>query len=206
MITFIKEHRDVCGVEPICGVLKIALSTFFAHLAVENDPDLASDRAKMDAELRSEIKRVWGDNQSVYGARKVWHAMKREGHDLACCTVERLLRDIGLEGVRRGKKIKTPWLDKALPCPQDLVNRQFRATMPNQLLASDFSYVSTGQGFVYVAFVIDTFANKIVGWRAFRSKQTQFGLDSQEQVLYGRRPSENLIYHSGQGSQYLSIK
>jgi len=137
MITFIKEHRDVCGVEPICGVLKIALSTFFAHLAVENDPDLASDRAKMDAELRSEIKRVWGDNQSVYGARKVWHAMKREGHDLACCTVERLLRDIGLEGVRRGKKIKTPWLDKALPCPQDLLNRQFRATMPNQLWVSD---------------------------------------------------------------------
>jgi hypothetical protein len=103
IITFIKEHRDVCGVEPICGVLKIALSTFFAHLAVENDPDLASDRAKMDAELRSEIKRVWGDNQSVYGARKVWHAMKREGHDLACCTVERSCVTLGLKvsGVAR---------------------------------------------------------------------------------------------------------
>ena len=206
MIAFIKEHRKVCGVEPICHVLQIAPSTFYAHLAVENDPDKASDRAKRDAELRPEMKRVWEDNLSVYGARKLWHAMRREGHDLARCTVERLIRDIGIEGVRRGKKVKTTWPDKALPCPVDRVNRQFRATMPNQLWVSDFTYVSTWQGFVYVAFVIDTFANKIVGWRASRSQQTQFVLDALEQALYERRPADNLIHHSDRGSQYLSIK
>ncbi|WP_369699501.1 IS3 family transposase [Thalassobium sp. R2A62] len=206
VISFIKEHRDVCGVEPICRVLQIAPSTFYAHLAVEDDPDKASDRAKRDAELRAEMKRIWDDNQSVYGARKLWHAMRREGYDLAHCTVERLMRDIGIEGVRRGKKVKTTWADKALPCPMDRVNRQFRATMPNQLWVSDFTYVSTWQGFVYVAFVIDTFANKIVGWRASRSQQTQFVLDALEQALYERWPSESLIHHSDRGSQYLSIK
>jgi len=144
----------------------------------------------------------------------------REGHDLARCTVERLMRDIGIEGVRRGKKIKTTWpplgrfamqiafraTDEALPCPMDRVNRQFRATMPNQLWVSDFTYVSTWQGFVYVAFVIDTFANKIVGWRVSRSQQTQFVLDALEQALYERRSSDSLIHHSDRGSQYVSIK
>ena len=152
------------------------------------------------------MKRVWDDNRSVYGARKLWHAMKREKFDIARCTVERLMRDIGIEGVRRGKKVKTTWPDKALPCPMDRVNRQFRATMPNQLWVSDFTYVSTWQGFVYVAFVIDTFANKIVGWRASRSQQTQFVLDALEQALYERRPADSLIHHSDRGSQYLSIK
>jgi len=206
MIAFIKAHRDVCGVEPICRVLQIAPSTFYAHLAIERDPDLASVRAKRDAQLRPAMKRVWEDNRSVYGARKLWRAMLREGDDLARCTVERLMRDIGIEGVRRGKKIKTTWSDKALPCPMDRVNRQFRATMPNQLWVSDFTYVSTWQGFVYVAFVIDTFANKIVGWRASRSQQTQFVLDALEQALYERRPSDSLIHHSDRGSQYVSIK
>jgi len=206
MISFIREHRDICGVEPICRVLQIAPSTFYAHLAVENDPDKASDRAKRDAELRPEMKRVWEDNRSVYGARKLWHAMRREGLDLARCTVERLMRDIGIEGVRRGKKVKTTWPDKALPCPMDRVNRTFRATMPNQLWVSDFTYVSTWQGFVYVAFVIDTFANKIVGWRASKSQQTQFVLDALEQALYERRPVDSLIHHSDRGSQYVSIK
>lgn len=206
MIAFIKAHRDVCGVEPICRVLQIAPSTFYAHLAIERDPDLASVRAKRDAQLRPAMKQVWEDNRSVYGARKLWRAMLREGHDLARCTVERLMRDIGIEGVRRGKKIKTTWSDKTLPCPMDRVNRQFRATMPNQLWVSDFTYVSTWQGFVYVAFVIDTFANKIVGWRASRSQQTQFVLDALEQALYERRPSDSLIHHSDRGSQYVSIK
>lgn len=206
MITFIKEHRDIYGVEPICRVLQIAPSTFYARLTIENDPNKASTRSKRDAELRPEMKRVWEDNQSVYGARKLWHAMKREKFDIALCTVERLMRDIGIEGVRRGKKVKTTWPDKALPCPMDRVNRQFRATMPNQLWVSDFTYVSTWQGFVYVAFVIDTFANKIVGWRASRSQQTQFVLDALEQALYERRPSDSLIHHSDRGSQYLSIK
>lgn len=206
MITFIKEHRDIYGVEPICRVLQIAPSTFYARLTIENDPNKASTRSKRDAELRPEMKRVWEDNQSVYGARKLWHAMKREKFDIALCTVERLMRDIGIEGVRRGKKVKTTWPDKALPCPMDRVNRQFRATMPNQLWVSDFTYVSTWQGFVYVAFVINTFANKIVGWRASRSQQTQFVLDALEQALYERRPSDSLIHHSDRGSQYLSIK
>jgi len=206
MIAFIKQHRGVCGVEPICRVLQIAPSTFYAHLTVDNDLAKASDRVKRDAELRPEMKRVWKDNRSVYGARKLWHAMKREKFDVARCTIERLMRDIGIEGVRRGKKIKTTWPDKALPCPLDRVNRQFRAMMPNQLWVSDFTYVSTWQGFVYVAFVIDTFANKIVGWRASRSQQTQFVLDALEQALYERRPAESLIHHSDRGSQYLSIK
>jgi len=206
MIAFIKEHRAICGVEPICRVLQIAPSTFYAHLAIDRDPELASDRAKRDIELRPAMKQVWEDNRSVYGARKLWHAMRREGYDLARCTVERLMRDIGIEGVLRGKKVKTTWSDKAQPCPMDRVNRQFRATMPNQLWVSDFTYVSTWQGFVYVAFVIDTFANKIVGWRASRSQQTQFVLDALEQALYERRPSDSLIHHSDRGSQYVSIK
>ena len=206
MIHFIKEHRDVCRVEPICRILQIAPSTFYAHLAVERDPNKASGRAKRDAELRPEMKRVWEENLEVYGARKLWHTMKREKFDIARCTVERLMRDIGIRGVRRGKKIKTTWPDKALPSPLDLVNRQFRATMPNQLWVADFTYVSTWQGFVYVAFVIDTFANKIVGWRASKSQQTQFVLDALEQALYERRPADNLIHHSDRGSQYLSIK
>jgi len=206
MIAFIKEHRAICGVEPICRVLQIAPSTFYAHLAIERDPELASDRAKRDADLRPAVQQVWEDNRSIYGARKLWHAMRREGYDLARCTVERLMRDIGIEGVRRGKKVKTTWSDKALPCPMDRVNRQFRAAMPNQLWVSDFTYVSTWQGFVYVAFVIHTFANKIVGWRASRSQQTQFVLDALEQALYERRPSDGLIHHSDRGSQYVSIK
>ena len=206
MIAFIKQHRGVCGVAPICRVLQIAASTLYAHLAVENDPAKASDRVKRDAELRPEMTRVWKGNRLVYGARKLWHAMKREKFDVARCAIERLMRDIGIEGVRRGKKIKTTWPDKALPCPLDRVNRQFRAMMPNQLWVSDFTYVSTWQGFVYVAFVIDTFANKIVGWRASRSQQTQFVLDALEQALYERRPAESLIHHSDRGSQYLSIK
>lgn len=206
MIHVIKEHREICGGEPICRVLQIAPSTFYAHLAIERDPNLASDRVKRDVELRSELKRVWEKNLEVYGARKLWHAMKCEKFDVACCTVERLMRDIGIKGVRLGKTVKTTWPDKALASPLDRVNRRFRATMPNQLWVSDFTYVSTWQGFVYVAFVIDTFANKIVGWRASRSQQTQFVLDALEQALYERRPSENLIHHSDRGSQYLSIK
>jgi transposase InsO family protein len=143
MIAFIKDHREVCGVEPICRILQIAPSTFYAHLAVRPNPSLASDRTKRDAELRPEMKKVWKDNRSVYGARKLWHAMKREKFDVARCTVKRLMRDIGIEGVRRGKKIKTTRPDKALPSPLDRVNRQFRATMSNQLWVSDFTYVST---------------------------------------------------------------
>jgi len=206
MIGFIKAHKGQHGVEPMCRILQIAPSTFYERLAIERDPMRASDRAKRDAALRPELKRVWDDNHSVYGARKLWHAMKREGYDIARCTVERLMRDIGIEGVRRGKKVKTT---RGVPielCPLDKVNRQFRATQPNQLWVSDFTFVSTWRGFVYVAFVIDTFANRIVGWKASTSQDTQFVLDALEQALYARRPDDQLIHHSDRGSQYVSIK
>ena len=180
--------------------------TFYEHQAIARDPDRASDRAKRDGELRPELLRVWQDNRSVYGARKLWHAMKREQFDIARCTVERLMRNIGIEGVRRGKKVKTTHGQSAELCPLDKVNRQFRASQPNQLWVSDFTFVSTWRGFVYVAFVIDTFANKIVGWRASKSQQTEFVLDALEQALYERKPADSLIHHSDRGSQYLSIK
>lgn len=206
MIGFIDDHRAEYGVEPICRVLPIAPSTFYEHLAVARDPDRASDRAKRDEVLRREVQRVWDQNFKVYGVRKVWHQMRREGFDVARCTVERLMRQLGIQGVIRGKAQKTTRPDKALTCPRDKVNRQFRAPAPNMLWVSDFTYVSTWQGFVYVAFVIDTFANRIVGWRASRSPQTQFVLDALEQALYERRPVGDLIHHSDRGSQYVSIR
>lgn len=206
MIGFINDHRSEFGVEPICRVLPIAPATFYEHLAVARDPNRASDRAKRDAVLRHEIQRVWDQNFKVYGVRKVWYQMRREGFDVARCTVERLMRELGIQGVIRGKSQKTTRPDKAQPCPRDKVNRQFRAPAPNTLWVSDFTYVSTWQGFVYVAFVIDTFANRIVGWRASRSPQTQFVLDALEQALYERRPTGDLVHHSDRGSQYVSIR
>lgn len=206
MIGFIDDHRAEYGVEPICRVLPIAPSTFYEHLAIARDPDRASDRAKRDKVLRGEVQRVWDQNFKVYGVRKVWHQMRREGFDVARCTVERLMQQLGIQGVVRGKAQKTTRPDKALPCPRDKVNRQFRASAPNMLWVSDFTYVSAWQGFVYVAFVIDTFANRIVGWRASRSPQTQFVLDALEQALYERRPVGGLIHHSDRGSQYVSIR
>jgi len=154
MIAFIQDHRSQHGVEPMCRVLQIAPSTFYEYQAIARDPSLASDRAKRDTELRPEVLRVWQENRSVYGARKLWHAMKREQFDIARCTVERLMRDIGIEGVRRGKKVKTTHGQSADLCPLDKVNRQFRASQPNQLWVSDFTFVSTWRGFVYVAFVM----------------------------------------------------
>ena len=206
MIAFIKDHRGAHGVEPICRVLQIAPSTFYERLAIERNPDRASDRAKRDASLRTEMKEVWEKNRSVYGARKLWHAMKREKIDVARCTVERLMRQLGIQGVRRGKKIKTTHGQPADQCPLDKVNRQFRASMPNELWVSDFTFVSTWRGFVYVAFVIDTFANRIVGWKASTTQDTQFVLDALEQAIHARRPAEKLIHHSDRGSQYVSIK
>ena len=206
MIGFVNDHRAEYGVEPICRVLPIAPSTFYEHLVIARDPDRASDRAKRDEVLRREVQRVWDQNFKVYGVRKVWHQMRREGFDVARCTVERLMRQLGIQGIVRGKAQKTTRPDKALPCPRDKVNRQFRAPAPNTLWVSDFTYVSTWQGFVYVAFVIDTFANRIVGWRASRSPRTQFVLDALEQALYERRPVGDLVHHSDRGSQYVSIR
>jgi len=172
MIAFIQDHRDDHGVEPICRVLPIAPATFYDNLAKQADPSRLSDRAKRDEQLKPEIERVFEQNLKVYGVRKVWHQMHREGFDIARCTVARLMKDIGIEGVIRGKKPKTTLQDKALPCPLDRVNRQFHAPAPNVLWVSDFTYVATWQGFVYVAFVIDVFARRIVGWRASRQTST----------------------------------
>ena len=155
---FIDAHRDEYGVEPICRVLPIAPSTYRAHARRLADPALRSDRAKRDAELRPEIRRVWAENFEVYGARKVWRQLNREGIDVARCTVERLMAEMGLVGAVRGKPVKTTRPDPAAPCPRDRVNRQFHAPRPNALWLSDFTYVATWAGFVYVAFVIDAFA------------------------------------------------
>ncbi|MEM8637068.1 MAG: IS3 family transposase [Pseudomonadota bacterium] len=207
MIQFIEDHRGDHGVEPICRVLPIAPATFYDQLAKRADPSRLSDRARRDEELKPEIERVFEENLSVYGVRKVWHQMRREGFDVARCTVARLMKDLGFEGVVRGKKPKTTIPDKALPCPLDKVNRQFRAPAPNVLWVSDFTYVATWQGFVYVAFVIDVFARRIVGWRVSRAATAGFVLDALEQAIHQRRPvQDQLVHHSDRGSQYLSIK
>ena len=208
MTAFIDEHRDVFGVEPICQVLPIARSTYYTQAARRVDPDLRPNRAWRDDALCQEIRRVWDENKQVYGVRKVWKQLRREGHGTARCTVERLMRRLGLRGVIRGRTVKTTVSDKATPCPLDKVNRQFRAARPNALWVSDFTYVSTWQGFVYVAFVIDVFARRIVGWKVSSSARTDFVLDALEQALHARRPAgdEGLIHHSDRGVQYVSIR
>jgi len=205
---FIDEHRDQYGVEPICRVLPIAPSTYRAHAARLADPSKRSDRARRDIELRPEIQRVWDENFQVYGVRKVWRQLNREGIGVARCTVARLMGALGLAGAVRGKPVKTTRSDPAAPCPEDRVNRTFHAPRPNALWLSDFTYVATWAGCVYVAFVIDAFARRIVGWRVSRSMQAQFVLDALEQALYDRRPLQDarLVHHSDRGSQYLSIR
>ncbi len=208
MIVFIDDHRRVHGVGPICRVLGIAPSTYYAVKAVARDPALASDRAKQDQLDMAAIKDAFDGSRGRYGARKVWHQLRRSGHDIARCTVERLMKVMGLQGVVRGKKVVTTNPDAAQPCPDDKVNRAFVADMPNQLWVSDFTYVSSWQGMVYVAFVIDVFARKIVGWRVSTSMTTGFVLDALNQAICQRAPSEadKLIHHSDRGSQYLSIR
>ena len=208
MTAFIDEHRDVYGVEPICKVLPIAPSTYYTQAARRVDPELRPNRAWRDDALCQEIRRVWDENKQVYGVRKVWKQLRREGYGTARCTVERLMRRLGLRGVIRGRTVKTTVSDKATPCPLDKVNRQFRAARPNALWVSDFTYVSTWQGFVYVAFVIDVFARRIVGWKVSSSARTDFVLDALEQALHARRPAgdESLIHHSDRGVQYVSIR
>ena len=208
MIAFIDDHRAAYGVEPICKVLPIAPSTYHAHAACRTDPKRASARARSDAALSREIQRVWDENFQVYGIRKVWRQLKREGIEVARCTVARLMRRLGLKGATRGKPVRTTISDKATPCPADKVNRQFQAPRPNALWVADFTYVATWQGFVYVAFVIDTFARRIVGWRVSRTAQASFVLDALEQALHDRRPVKGggLVHHSDRGSQYVAIK
>ena len=206
MIAFIDDHRGSYGVEPICRVLPIAPSTYHAHAAQRADPTKASPRARRDMTLVVQIRRVHEENFDLYGARKVWRQLGREGVVVARCTVERLMRSMGLRGIVRGKETRTTIADKALPCPADKVNRQFRAPRPNVLWVSDFTYVATWQGFVYVAFVIDVFARRIVGWRVSRTAHAAFVLDALEQALHDRRPTKGgLTHHSDRGSQYVSI-
>jgi transposase InsO family protein len=208
MIAFIDDHREVHGVEPICKVLPIAPSTYHAHVAKRANPEKLSARARRDMALKPEIARVFVENFEVYGARKVWRQLQRESFDVARCTVERLMRGMGLQAVIRGKPVRTTISDKAAPCPLDHVNRQFHAPRPNALWVSDFTYVSTWTGFVYVAFVIDVYARRIVGWRTSRTAHASFVLDALEQALHDRRPAHRggLVHHSDRGSQYLSIK
>ncbi len=208
MRVFIDEHRDAFGVEPICKVLRIAPSGYRRYAAQQRNPALRCARAQRDDSLIPHIERVWVANLQVYGADKVWKQLNREGIGVARCTVERLMNRLGLRGVIRGKVVRTTVGDTAAPCPLDRVNRQFTASRPNQLWVADFTYVSTWQGWLYVAFVIDVFARRIVGWRVSRSMHTDFVLDALEQALYARQPEREdaLIHHSDRGSQYVSIR
>ena len=208
MISFIDEHRPVLGVEPICKLLPIAPSTYYDTVAKRTDVDRLSVRARRDVGLKIEIRRVFDANYRVYGVRKVWRQLQREGFEVARCTVARLMRTMGLRGIIRGKPVRTTFSDKAAPCPLDRVNRQFHAPAPNRLWVSDFTYVSTWSGMVYAAFVIDVYARFIVGWRVSRTAHAGFVLDALEQALHDRKPvgKGGLVHHSDRGSQYLSIK
>ena len=208
MNAFIDEHRGAHGVEPICSALQVAPSAYRRHAARVRVPALLPARAQRDAQLLPEVRRVFDANLRVYGADKVWRQLRREGVAVARCTVERLMRRLGLQGVRRGKGVRTTVPDAKAACPLDRVKRQFRADRPNQLWVADFTYVSTWQGFVYVAFVVDVFARYIVGWRVSSSMQTDFVLDALEQALYARQPWRDggLTHHSDRGSQYVSIR
>jgi len=189
-------------------VLQIAPSGYWRHAAHQRNPQLRCPRAQRDDTLVPHVERVWQANMRVYGADKVWKQMNREGVVIARCTVERLMKRLGLQGVRRGKVVRTTISDMKAPCPLDRVNRQFKAERPNQLWVSDFTYVSTWQGWLYVAFVIDVYARRIVGWRVSTSMHTDFVLDALEQALYARQPERDgaLIHHSDRGSQYVSIR
>ena len=204
MVRFIDQHRDTYGVEPICAVLPIAPSTYFLRTAQQQEATKRSARARRDDELRIAIQRVWDEHEHVYGPRKVWRQLRREGIRAARCTVERLMRDMGLKGTTRGRAwVVTTRADAAADRPADLVDRRFVATRPNQLWVADFTYVATWRGFVYVAFVIDVFARRIVGWRVSASLRTDFVLDALEQAIYARsrHPLTGLGHHSDRGTQ-----
>ena len=207
MVGFIDDHREAYGVEPICEVLPIAPSTYHEAKARQADPSRLPERALRDAELCEEIERVWKENFGVYGARKVWRQLLREGFPVARCTVERLMRQMGLQGAVRGRAYKTTTIvDEAAGRPADLVRRDFTADRPNQLWVADITYVATWVGFVYVAFVTDVFSRKIVGWRVSNSLRSDLALDALEQALHARPGAEDLIHHSDRGVQYVSIR
>jgi transposase InsO family protein len=207
MVAFIDEHRDVYGVEPICQVLPIAPSTYYEHRARAEDPDRRPAREKRDELLRPEIQRVWNDNHAVYGADKVWHQLAREKVDVARCTVERLMRDMGISGATRDRAFKvTTRADENAFRPPDLVHREFVATRPNQLWVADITYVATWTGFAYVAFVVDVFSRSIVGWRVSSSLKSDLAIDALEQAVHARQDTSGLVHHSDRGTQYTSIR
>jgi len=206
MMPFIDQEREAHGVEAICAQLPIAPSTYYEQKARQADPSRLPERARRDALLRPEIERVWRENRSLYGVRKVWRQLNREGVRVARCTVERLMEQLGLEGAVRGRKRRTTIPAAVAARPADLVERNFQATRPNQLWVADLTYVATWAGFAYVAFVIDAFSRRIVGWRVSRSLQTDLALDALEQALYARPNREKLVHHTDRGVQYLSIR
>jgi putative transposase len=197
MVAFIDEHRAVYGVEPICAQLPIAPSRYYEHKARQADPSRLPPRAQKDIELAKEIRRVHEENFQVYGARKVWKQLGREGITAARCTVERLMRALGLEGVVRGRRCRTTVGDDSANRPVDLVNREFKADRPNQLWVADFTYVATWVGFVYTAFVIDVFARRIIGWRVARAMSSELVLDALEQALWSRSATEGVVTATG---------
>ncbi|WP_412175376.1 IS3 family transposase [Escherichia coli] len=203
MMPLLDKLREQYGVGPLCSEQHIAPSTYYHCQQQRHHPDKRSARAQRDDWLKKEIQRVYDENHKVYGVRKVWRQLLREGIRVARCTVARLMAVMGLAGVLRGKKVRTTISRKAVAAG-DRVNRQFVAERPDQLWVADFTYVSTWQGFVYVAFIIDVFAGYIVGWRVSSSMETTFVLDALEQALWARRPS-GTIHHSDKGSQYVSL-
>ena len=208
-VAFIDQHRATDGVEPICRVLPIAPSTYFRHKTHQADPTRRSARAQRDDELRAIIRRIWTEHFHVYGPRKVWRPMGRENLRAARCRVRRLMREMGLSGVARGRAwVTTTPSQPAADRPQDLVDRNFTATRPNQRWLSDFTYVATWRGVVYVAFVIDVFARRIVGWRVSSSLVTDFVLDALEQAIYDRcgQTTNGLVHHSDRDTQYFSMR
>jgi putative transposase len=207
VMSFIDSYRKELGIEPICRELAVAPSSYYEHAARLADPGKRSARTRRDDEVKLEIRRVHEDSSGLYGTRKVWHQLRREGRAVAKCTVERLMRIMGLAGVRRGKTTITTVSNPKAPCPLDKVNRQFRVSRPNALWVVDFTYVHTWAGFVYVAFVIDAYARRIVGWKVSTAPTASFVLDALEQAIHARRPSseDGLIHHSDRGVQYLAM-
>lgn len=209
MIRFIDAHKDEFGVEPICEVLPIAPSTYYDAVARRDDPARRSARDRRDVVLRGHIRRIWQDNHQVYGVRKVWRALGREGIVVAKCTVRRLMAQMGLRGATRGRRwVRTTIADPAAARPADLVNRDFSVPAPNRLWVSDLTYVAVRAGFVYTAFVIDAFSRRIVGWRCATSLATDLPLDALEQAIWDRlgAPADELVHHSDRGTQYLAFR
>ena len=211
MTSFVDENRADFGVEPICAELPIAPSVYYEHKRREREPERCSARSRRDGELRTRIRRVWESNFGVYGARKVWRQLQREGVGVARCTVERLMRQEGLKGVVRGEKRRTTIPDEDAARPADLVDRSFEADGPDRLWLADITYVPTWSGFAYAALVIDAYSRFIVGWRVSASLRTDLALDALEQAIWARRPDtadpdQRLVHHSDAGSQYLSIR